>query len=435
MRNANVATANYKTTNSTNYKTIVGAIAVVLIGIVAAIYIITTPGFGPSESNQTAVNLAQIYKGPIVITKGGTYTGNWESTNADIPALDIQTSEPVVIINSNIRSAGILIKSWYHNADITIKNTNGYGLSPTPYTGFAKTRRFIALNDFKNLVVENCYLEGTAGIAVGDNYRGNGTPDQTIKIRYNLVKNIDGRIYAGSIHSQFVQFNFRGSLPHAEISWNQVINEPNRSLVEDNINIHNSRGTTSSPIKIHNNYIQGAYPLFAADSSFSGWGILADGDGNLKNCTAYIKAYENHLVNLGNYSMGIASGNNIRYHHNRAINAATFNDDSRFTMYTSGFWSLDYYKKKTTFSNSIDHNTIGVMAWGWPHNRRDIADMEGTKLANNTFIPGPITKQHEAEEFDRWQQKLHSNAVVVGPVGSNKPFIPFLNGYLSSSRL
>lgn len=425
MRNVNVAIADRRTTQYTNYKTIVGVLLVAFIVIVAAIYIITNNSFTPFAPNQTAALSSQNYSGPVVITKGGTYTGNWESTNADIPAVDIQTSEPVVIIDSNIRSSGILIKSWYHNADITIKNTNGYGLSPTPYTGFAKTRRFIALNDFKNLVVENCYLEGTAGIAVGDNYRGNGTPDQTIRIRYNQVKNIDGRIYAGTVHSQFVQFNFRGSLPHADISWNQVINEPNRSLVEDNINIHNSRGTAASPIKIHNNYIQGAYPIFAADSSFSGGGILVDGDGDLKICTAYVEAYDNHLVNLGNYSMGIASGNNIRYYNNRAINSATFDDGKRFLMYTSGFWCLDYYKKSTTFSNSIDNNTIAVMAWGWPNDRRDISDIKGAILKNNTLLPGIITKKHETDEFEKWQQKVRKNSVTIGPTGRNKPFIPF----------
>ncbi|MBR0571549.1 hypothetical protein KB205_13015 [Microvirga sp. STS03] len=425
MRNANVATADRRTTQSGNYSTIVARLLVALIVIVAGSYIVATYSFKPFTTDKSVSGLAQNYSKPIVITKGGTYTGNWESNNADVPAVDIQTSEPVVIINSNIRSAGILIKSWYHNADITIKITNGYGLSPTPYTGSAKTRRFVALNDFKNLVIENCYLEGTAGIGVGDNYRGNGTPDQTIRIRYNLVKNIDGRVYAGTVHSQFVQFNFKGSLPHAEISWNQVINEPNRSLVEDNINIFNSRGTAASPIKIHNNYIQGAYPLFAADSSFSGGGILMDGDGNLKTCTAYVEAYENHLVNLGNYSMGIASGNNIRYHHNRAINAATFEDGEKFLMYTSGFWSLDYYKKGTTFSNSIDNNTIGVMAWEWPDNRRDFSDIKGAIVAENTHITGTITTQHEAAEFGIWQQKLKVNAITLGPVGKNKPFIPF----------
>ncbi|MER2996722.1 PA14 domain-containing protein [Pontibacter populi] len=361
---------------------------------------------------------AQTYSGPITITKGGTYTGNWESTNSDIPAVDIRTTEPVIIINSNIRGAGFLIKSWYYAADITVKHTNGYGITPTPTTDYPKTRRFVTLNDFRNLVVENCYMESTTGIVLGDDYRGDGSTNQTIKIRYNKVKNVDGRVHGGKMHSQFVQFNYRGQIPHVEIAWNEVINEPNKSVKEDNINIYNSRGTPSSPIRIHNNYIQGAYPVNATDHSFSGGGILTDSDGNADRCPAFIEAYDNQLVNLGNYSMGIAAGHNIRYHHNRIINSATFDDGTRFNMYTSGVWSKDYEKTGITYSNSIDNNTLGVMAWNWPNDRRDISDMTGATAENNISLPGTITKQHERDEYTRWQQKLSSNGVVLGPNGN-----------------
>ncbi len=365
------------------------------------------------------------YQGPIIIEKGGTYTGNWESKDSNIPAVDIQTSEPVEIINSNIRGAGFLVKSWYHNADITIRNTNAYGLAPTPTTSYPISRRFVAVNDFKNLVIENCYLEHTAGVAVGDNYKGDGSPENTIRIRFNIAKNIDGRIHDSTLHSQFVQFNFRGEVPHVEVAWNQIINEPDRSLVEDNISIFNSRGTPSSPIRIHNNFIQGAYPISRTDTTYTGGGILAEGDGSKDTCTAYVEAFENHLVNLGNYSMGIAGGNNIRYYNNRAINSATFSNGSRFPIYTSGFWSLDYYKKGTTHSNSIERNTIGIMAWGWPENRRDLSDMKGAEAENNTFIPGKITRQHEKAEFMTWQKKLRENNIIVGPIGFNRQPIIF----------
>ncbi len=35
--------------------------------------------------------------------KGGTYSGNWESLDSRTPAVSVQTSEPVIIENSNIR--------------------------------------------------------------------------------------------------------------------------------------------------------------------------------------------------------------------------------------------------------------------------------------------------------------------------------------------
>lgn len=369
---------------------------------------------------------AQTYSGPLVITKGGTYTGNWQSTDSEVPAVDVRTSEPVIIINSNVRGAGYLIRSWAQSANLTVRNTNGYGITPTPYKDYKKPRRFVTVDNFQNVVVENCYLESTAGIYLGVRYEGNGTTANTIKIRYNKAKNIDGRIYGGQKDLvQFVQFNFRGQIPHAEVAWNQVINEPNQSMVEDNINMHNVKGTASSPIRIHNNYIQGAYPIPATATSYSGGGILMESTSDLSTSTSYIDAFENHLVNFGNHGMGIAGGNNIRYHHNRLINSALFKDGTRFNMYTGGLWSRDYYHNGSTFANSIDNNTLGVMGWNWPNDRNDYSIKEGATYSNNTSLPGVITMLSEQSEYTLWLNKVSKNGIIVGPTSNaSTPITP-----------
>ncbi|WP_299759213.1 PA14 domain-containing protein [uncultured Pontibacter sp.] len=361
---------------------------------------------------------AQTYSGPLVITKGGTYKGNWESKDSEVAAVEIKTSEPVIIENSNIRGAGPLIRSLGNKINLTVRHTNGYGITPTPYKDYKKARRFLGIDVFKNVVVENCYMENTAGIYIGQSYEGNGSSSETIKIRYNIAKNIDGRVYGGTTFAQFVQFNFRNNISHAEVAWNQVINAPNNSAVEDNINIHNSRGTKSSPIRIHNNYIEGAFPMPAESKNYSGGGIITDGDGDINTCPAYIEAHDNQLIGLGNYSMGIAGGNNIRYHHNRAVNAATFENGAKYGMYTSGLWSNDYYKKNTTFSNSVDNNVVGIVAWGYVNNRNDISVADFASFASNSFLPNPISKQTEKSEFSNWQSKLSKNGIVLGPNGS-----------------
>ncbi|CAM3675082.1 PA14 domain-containing protein [Pontibacter korlensis] len=363
--------------------------------------------------------LAQSYSGPLVITKGGTYKGNWESKDSEVAAVEIRTSEPVIIENSNIRGAGYLIKSWGYSVNLTVRHTNGYGIQQTPWRDYKKPRRFVTVNNFQNLVVENCYMESTAGIYAGTRYEGDNSSSEGIRIRYNVAKNIDGRVYGGDKeHSQFVQFNFKGAIRHAEVAWNQVINEADKSLVEDNINIYNTRGFAGSPIRIHNNYIQGAYPAPANGTKYSGGGIITDGDAGINDCPAYIEAYENQLIGLGNYSMGIAGGNNIRYHHNRAVNAATFDNGSKYSMYTSGLWSKDYYHQNTTFANSVDNNVVGIVAWGYNNNRNDVSVAENADFKNNTFLPNPITKQSEKDEFSMWQSKLSKNGIVLGPNGS-----------------
>ena len=361
---------------------------------------------------------AQSYSGPIVIRNGGTYTGNWESRDSNVPAVEINTSEPVVIVNSNIRGAGRLIRFTGAVANITVRHTNGYGLTPTPWRDFKQTRNFLAADEFKNIIVENCYLEGVAGINIGGRYQGNGTPSETIKIRYNKVKNIDGRVYNGSAIVQFVGFHFKGGVSHAEVAWNQIINEANNSLVEDNINIHNARGTASSPIKIHNNYIQGAYPMPATSTSYTGGGILADGDGGSDTCPAYIEVYENQLIGLGAYSLGIAGGHNIRYHHNRAINATTFADGSPYRMYTGGMWSKDYYHKGVMYANSVDNNTVAIFARNYPNQRNNVTVSEGADFRDNNFPLTLINLLSERDEYSSWNRKLQQNGIVIGPNGS-----------------
>lgn len=360
------------------------------------------------------------YDDPIVITKRGTYSGNWESRDSEVPAVEIRTSEPVIIENSNIRGAGYLIKSWGHAANITVRNTKGYGLPPTPWILYEKPRRFLIVNDFKHVVVENCYLENTAGIYIGDAYQGNGSPDNTIKIRYNVAKNIDGRIYEGWYRSQFVQFNFRNPIQHAEIAWNEVINEPNKSLVEDNINLSNSRGTPASPIRIHNNYIQGAYPYPADSKEFSGGGIIADswyeeGMGDPKEvATAHVKVYDNQTVNLGNYNYAIAGGNNIEVFNNRAVTSARFENGDKFKMWTQGLYGYDFYKKKSTFNNTFHSNVIGIMGQDGRNDKHYFPD--GTvREHSNTFLKGEITKQNERAEYQMWKSKLADNSIQLGP--------------------
>ncbi|WP_230406995.1 glycosyl hydrolase [Pontibacter cellulosilyticus] len=362
----------------------------------------------------------QGFQGPLIIKHGGTYTGKWESKDADVPAIDIRTKEPVIIENAVIRGAGPLIRSVGYGANITVRNTEGYGITPTPYSDYKKPRRFLNVDVFRNIVIENCLLQSTAGIYLGVQYVGDGTPANTVKIKYNKVRNIDGRVYDGLAIVQFVQFNYRGEVPHIEIAWNEVVNEPNKSAVEDNINIYNSRGTATSPIRIHNNYIQGAFPFPANEKKYTGGGIITDSPGTDSTmATAYLKVYDNQLVGLGNYCLGIAGGNNIEMYQNRAIVSARFEDGSLFQCWSGGIWAKDYYKLNSTYNNAMHHNVLGTMGQTgtW---RNDILDSTFVAAATyeNVLLDGTITQAHEKEEYRLWLNKLKSNNITIGPINN-----------------
>ena len=113
----------------------------------------------------------------------------------------------------------------------------------------------------------------------------------------------------------------------AEIAWNQVVNQPGQSRPEDNISVFESSGTSSSPILIHDNYIQGAYAADPAnDSSYTGGGImLSDGStGVLATDPGYVSAYNNIIISTSNYGIAISSGHNDTIYNNTIIEIQRF---------------------------------------------------------------------------------------------------------------
>ncbi len=102
----------------------------------------------------------------LVIDHGGTFSGTWESDDAKTPCVRIDTSEPVVIGNSSLRGKGDLIVSSHDHANITVRNTSGVGQNPNVAGKCAG--RFVSIERFSGVTIENCSMENTAGIYLLD---------------------------------------------------------------------------------------------------------------------------------------------------------------------------------------------------------------------------------------------------------------------------
>jgi hypothetical protein len=401
-------------------------------------YTATAPATTPSATDGGSDSVA--YTGPIVITRGGTYTGNWQSLDAGTSAVTIKTTEPVVIENANVRSRGDLISTGVSGTNVTVRNTRGYALNPE--VAGQTPGRFFDGEYFKNVVLRNNYLEGTGGIRLLE-YRGNFTTDQTVKVVGNVALNIDGRksdgnggyldfdkrtrISDGVEESgykirQFVQFDKVANVPGIEVAWNQVINEPGKSRVEDVINVYKSSGTATSPIRIHDNYIQGAYNVKPWQASYSdgtweydygyeGGGIML-GDGS--SGVAYVHAYDNQVVSTTNYGIAIAAGHDSVFYDNRILSSGRLPDGRRIADQNVGAYIWDLYKAGSSgfYNNSGRDNLIGWVKGG---GRNDWWIPDATSFTNNTRWPGEVTTATEAAELTRWRDKLTSSGVRTGP--------------------
>lgn len=350
----------------------------------------------------------------LSITRGGTYGGGEYETIA------IKTSEPVTIENITLRGSGDMITSHYVHANATIRNVHAIGANPNVKDRAAG--RFVSIEGFDNVSIENCTIEGTAGIYLLD-YDGNRAAGNTVRIIANRAKNIDGRKSDGAGGYlpepaelvQFLQLDKIRRVPGVEIAWNEVINEPGKSRVEDVISIYLSSGQPDSPIKIHDNFIRGAYPINPETEEFSGGGIMCgDGKGNrVENAPAYIHAFGNQVLDTVNYGIAISAGHDNQIYRNRIVSTGTLPDGKPIAAQNVGAYIWDSYKSGEArfFNNSGQQNVSG---WINKDGRNDWWTPDASSFDNNAHYPGALTREVYDQEWNRWTEKCKSAQVQIG---------------------
>ena len=349
------------------------------------------------------------------LLQSGTYSGNWLSSSVNTPAVTINTSAPVTIINSTVEGPGTLIDCETQGAQLTVKNTVGIGV----ITGVPQGQpvgRFLYMYGGASLTVQNCYMSHTVGIGIN----GGGRTGMVVRILYNRASDIDGRESNGtggyqtgkSVLPNFIGFN-TVTTPDVVLAWNEEINIPFVSQVEDSISTYGSLGTAALPMLVHDNYIQGGYYL---DNSvpYTGSGFnLGDTAGG----TGYVQLYNNQVVNYGNDGISVTAGHNNVVYGNRVVSSGYLPNTTTPLGYSSyGIWVDNYYSDPGWANNNIHDNIVGYYS-SWFHQRQDYSITgTGTVQSNNTSLPDPITTTTENNEFLLWQQKLATNGIEVGPV-------------------
>ena len=355
----------------------------------------------------------------LVITKGGTYSGRYQSAASGVACVRVATTEPVVLDGCLLTGPGNLIEAG-EGADLTVRNCRGQGLPPT--ADKQAPGRFLDVYKPQRLVVEHNFFAQTSGMVVN---RWRGTTGALL-VRYNQARDVDGRWRgnAGSTHCSFLILNTVAHLPGVEIAFNEVLNAPDKSLVEDNINLYNSSGTAASPLRVHDNFVRGAYPYPASESQFTGTGLTTDGDAKtLAEASGFIEADHNQFVSTGNAGMNLAAGHDIFYHDNRIVTSGLLPGGPRFNATHAGLGIFNFYKQPADvfFNNRAERNVIGYVRWGGSSPYPDRQDLSADNCAtclHTEHLPNPITPATEAAEWARWQQKLQKQGVTVGPLAS-----------------
>jgi Big-like domain-containing protein len=419
---------------SSDTRTITASSSGLLSGLASGKATITGSYQGRQASVPAVSSIGEVnWSGPIVITEAGTYSGNWQSTDSKTPAVTVATTAPVVIENAHIRSVAGLIKTGVAGADLTVRNSVALALNPA-VKGQANGV-FLDASSPARLDVENNYVENAGGGVLVHGYSGNRDGQQTIVIRANRARNLNGLLSDGnggyqpgvgsnSSVSSFIELDKVQAVPGVDLGWNEVINYPGRSLVADNIAIKSSSGTPNQPLEIHDTYIQGAYPYTAAQADYQGGGIRTVGspDDSAQQAPAFNNIHDNQVVGTVNYGIEFTAGHDNIAANNRVISSGLLADGTRIAAQHVGMANgVVNGASSSMYNNTMHDNLIGWACWNSSCSqsgyRKDqsFPASPGDYSTNSVLAPKPISPETENNEYQIWLNKTASAGIVVGP--------------------
>ncbi len=391
------------------------------------VFIKATSTADPSKTAAVPLTLMSMMgPAPITITEGGTYSGNWISSDPNIPAVSVTTDAAVVIQNSTVQGSGNLIQiTGITGANVTVQNVTGAGID-SHIIGRVRGA-FVRAALVNSLIVENCTMTGTAfGIQVSSSVAS------TLRIVRNKGVNLEDRASAGIAGLQatrpqlghFVVLHNMITPNGAEIAWNQLQQTIGQSSTEDAINIYDSQGTSTNPIIVHDNYMEGYSS--STTPTYTGNGLISDGDST--NMSAYILFQANQMVHMAGGGVAIANGHDVTAVGNRVVSCGIDRAGqwySRTGTVAIALWN--FYGAPKFYNNIISQTTGGLVSPD--SNGRPIksdffvnsadAIESSNSIAGNLFddpciVHGAIDSSAEDRERVFWANKLTASSILIG---------------------
>jgi hypothetical protein len=384
-----------------------------------------------SQSAQAVIAvIPQAASGPITITSGGTYSGNWNSNDAKTPAVTIATDQPVILEDSTVTGRGNLIQvtGVSTGANVTIENVTGTALDPQ--VAGQQRGQFVSASKISSLVVQNCTM---TGVSFGVNALNSSV--SMLQILNNKAVNLEDRAsdgQGGLLNTEpnaghFILLNSIAAPAGAEIAWNQVVQTMGQSSTTDVINIYRSQGSAGHPIWIHDNFIYGDSSPVSAN--FSGVGIIADG-GKTAPVTAFARFENNEIVHTAGSGVAIANGHDVTVTGNRMVSCGRDASGQWYAASSAvGVYLWDVYATGPSlyYNNTVTQSAGGLVrlgssgtavasdAWGsaasltYPGN-----SMSGNSFTDPCLANGQLNSAAEDAERAYWTSKVAAAGEAIG---------------------
>jgi hypothetical protein len=345
---------------------------------------------------------------PVTVSSGTVLRGCYRSTDPGIPAITVDTTQPVELDHARVEHAGHGLWMERNGAQINVHDSTFQKL-PTTFGAAAQQRAIYAWGAVRLHVVNNRLIDG-------DGVHWNEGTGQAVEGSFlrNEIWNV-GRYQPTSLVQAF-QFA-QSSLGGLEVAWNKITNIFGQSDAEDVINFFTSGGTSLAPVDVHHNLVDGAYPLVSGPGSFTGGGINI-GD----NLPFYIRAHHNWVVSTTNFGLTIGSGNNLEIDNNVVVNDGLANGLATGPDFGNGInlWDSPTYTGVPT-DCSVHDNVVGFIRVEADEDlvRSDYftprCGLDGNTCSNNTSMSDPIDATDEQAARDAWEAARVAAGVTVGP--------------------
>lgn len=330
----------------------------------------------------------------------GLWIENTSYTSNSGACILVTTTQPVIIQNCVLKAQKYCVDSTLNGNNVTVRNCIGLVRNTTQAN--QPCHRFLNIESGATIVCENNTMIG-GGIYVYQQASSGGLT--LCSIRFNVARNIDGRLSDGAggyvferantanvyfQAKQFLQMNDVRGATNVEVAWNQVENDPFVSRPEDNINIYGSSGTAGSPINIHDNFISGGWPTRPFDIYYSGGGIICD-KGTATDwtdeatvATKYVNIDDNQVVGLVQHGISAPYGNHINARRNRIICPNKLRGTTILSANVGAYIGGALVASVRGFTNNLvwDSNVIGCVNAGGSQNNSSVSGINSSGVAS-----------------------------------------------------
>lgn len=347
-----------------------------------------------------------VWDGPLVITAGGTYSGNWESISPATPAIRVNTTAAVTITGRvrNLAGGALIDAVGSGPVQITLDHLFAYGGDTYQTSG-----RFLDAEGFQAITVRSCTIENTRGIDLAL-----GVAGCTVLITKNRHRNIKGAP-AAPPQGNFAQL--RAFIPASvEISWNEILNEYDKSEPEDIISLY-----YVSSCQVHDNFLLHQSRVGNLSGS-SQSGIMIDGSDTpgspFKPSNNHV--YANQVIDgYGIVTYVTQGGDNNLVENNRIVadrllpnGADKANGSGSPLAITPGGTGNHAHGNVVGY---VDKDGTYISASVLANSLTGAPEGGATEAGNNTVLPlNQITAQAELNERTLWEQKLAANGITIG---------------------